>query len=143
MLKTSPNLSLYMLVNVMLIKKHMLQKYQNLSKSAHTPPQILFFRGFFENQKGPKTSFQATFFKEFFHKMFSYQKLHRLAKIHYQTVVTLQVIQYNVFPVSWLGISWRHGIWISEKLKLDYLKNKKSFWSEIKNIFHCFTSVLL
>ena len=83
----------------------MLQKYQNLSKSAHTTPQILFFSVFFENQKKPKTSFQATFFKEFFDKMFSYQKLHKLAKIHYQTVVTPQVIQHNVFPVSWLGIS--------------------------------------
>ena len=29
-----------------------------------------------------------------------------------------------------------------EKLKFYYLKNEKSFWSEIKNIFRCFTSVL-
>ena len=37
-----------------------------------------------------------------------------------------------MFRVSWLGIWWRHGIWISKKLKFDYLKNEKSFRSEIK-----------
>ena len=37
-------------------------------------------------------------------------------------------------------ITWRHDIWISEKLKFDYLKNEKSFQSEIKNIFLRFTS---
>ena len=41
-----------------------------------------------------------------------------------------------------LGIWWRHGIWISENLKFDYLKNEKSFRSEIKNIFPCFISSL-
>ena len=30
-----------------------------------------------------------------------------------------------------------HDIWIHEKLKSDYLKNKKSFQSGIKNIFPC------
>ena len=37
-----------------------------------------------------------------------------------------------------LGHWWGHDIWISENLKFDYLKGKKSFWSEIKNIFPCF-----
>ena len=32
-------------------------------------------------------------------------------------------------------IWWRHDIWTSEELKFDYLKNEKSFRSEIKNIF--------
>ena len=41
----------------------------------------------------------------------------------------------NMFRVSCLGIWWRHDIWISEKLESDYLKNEKSFWSEIKNTF--------
>ena len=41
-----------------------------------------------------------------------------------------------------LGIWWRHDIWISENLKFDYLKNEKSFRSEIKNIFLCFTNAL-
>ena len=35
-----------------------------------------------------------------------------------------------------------HDIWISEKLKTDYLKNEKSFQSETKNIIPCFTSAL-
>ena len=37
-----------------------------------------------------------------------------------------------MFRVSCLGIWWRHDIWISENLKFDYLKNEKSFRSEIK-----------
>ena len=40
-----------------------------------------------------------------------------------------------MFLVPCLGISWRHDIWISENLKVDYLKNEKSFWSETKKIF--------
>ena len=32
---------------------------------------------------------------------------------------------------------------ICEKLKFDYLKNEKSFQSQIKNIFPCFTNALL
>ena len=66
--------------------------------------------------------------------------LYKLAMFHYTRLFTFQVIQYNVFHVSYLSIWWRHDIWILEKLKLYYLKNEKSFWSEIKNIFPCFTS---
>ena len=40
-----------------------------------------------------------------------------------------------MFCVSCLGIWWRHDKWILEKLKFGYLRNKKSFRSEIKNIF--------
>ena len=47
---------------------------------------------------------------------------------------TSQIIQW-VFSVSCFGIWWRHDIWISKKLKFDYLKKEKSFRSEIKNIF--------
>ena len=46
------------------------RNYQKLSKSARRPPQIPFYRGSFENGKGPRTSFQATFFIEFFDKKF-------------------------------------------------------------------------
>ena len=46
-----------------------------------------------------------------------------------------------MFRVSCLGIWWRHDIWISKKLKLDYLKNEKSFWSEI-NFFFLVSQVL-
>ena len=37
-----------------------------------------------------------------------------------------------MFHISCLGIWWHHDIWISEKLKFDYLKNEKSFRGEIK-----------
>ena len=40
-----------------------------------------------------------------------------------------------MFHVSCLGICWRHDIWIFGKLKFDYLKNEKSFRSEIKKTF--------
>ena len=69
------------------------QNYQNLSKSAHRPLQILFYRGFFENRKGLGTSFQATFFIDFFDKKISFVMLHKLAKFHHQTAFTSQVIQ--------------------------------------------------
>ena len=38
-----------------------------------------------------------------------------------------------MFHVSCLGTWWRHDLWITENLKFDYLKNDKSFRSEIKN----------
>ena len=38
-----------------------------------------------------------------------------------------------------LGHLRLHNIWISEKLKFDYLKNEKSFSSEIKIFFLCFS----
>ena len=49
---------------------------------------------------------------------------------------------YSVKCVSWQGIWWCHKIWIFVKLKFDYLKNEKSFQSEIKNLFPRFTSAL-
>ena len=51
-----------------------------------------FRRGFLEKEKGPGTSFQGTFFMEFFHKNFSFVILHELAKFHYQIVFTSKVI---------------------------------------------------
>ena len=68
--------------------------------------------------------------------------LNKPAKFHYQSVFTSQAIQWNVFRVSYLGIWWQHDIWISEKLKFDCFQNEKSFWSEIENIFPCFTNAL-
>ena len=58
--------------------------------------------------------------------------LHKLARFYYQAVFASQVIQENMFRVSCLGIWQCHDIWISEKLKSEYLKNEKSFRSEIK-----------
>ena len=69
------------------------QSYRNLSKSACWPTQIPFYRGFFENKKGPGTIFQVRFFTEFFAKKFNFVTLHKLAKFHYQTAFTSQVIQ--------------------------------------------------
>ena len=41
----------------------------------------------------------------------------------------------KICSVSCLGIWWRHDIWITEKLKFDYLMNKKNFTSYLKVIF--------
>ena len=68
--------------------------------------------------------------------------LHKQPKFHYKAVFASQVIRKNVFRVSSLDIWWRHNIRISENFIFDYLKNKKSFRNEIKNIFPCFTSPL-
>ena len=53
----------------------------------------IFYRGFFDNQKGSGTIFQATFFVEFFDKKDYFVILHKLAKFHYQTAFTSQFIQ--------------------------------------------------
>ena len=95
----------------------------------------MFYRGLFENQKGPGINFPATCFLEFLDKTFSLVTLHTPTKFQSQTVFTFYIIQQNVFLVSCFGISWRHDIWISAKFKFDYLKNEKSFRSETKNIF--------
>ena len=71
---------------------------------------IPFYRGFFENYKGPGTIFLATIFTVFFDKNVHFVMLLKLAKFHYQTVFTSQVIQWDVFRVSCLGIWWRHDI---------------------------------
>ena len=104
--------------------------------------QLLRFLCVEDSWKIKNTSFQATVFIKCFDKKF-YSLLHKLAKFYYQTLFTLQVIQVNnVFHVSGLGIWWGHDIWISEKLKFDYLKNRKSFQPEIKNNCPCFTSAV-
>ena len=74
------------------------------------------------------SSFQGRTFHIIFWSKIYFAILHKLAKFHYQTVFTS-----HVSPVSWLGIWWHHNIWIPEKFKFDYLKNK-SFQSKIKNI---------
>ena len=63
-----------------------------LSKFIKTrPSQITFYRGFLKNWKGSGTSFQVTFFVEFIDKNFSFVMLHKLAKLHYQTVFTYKL----------------------------------------------------
>ena len=74
------------------------------------------------------SSFQGHIFHRIFWSKIYFAILHKLAKFHNQTVFTS-----HVSPVSWLGIWWHHNIWIPEKFKFDYLKNK-SFQSKIKNI---------
>ena len=62
--------------------RYVLKKLSKFIQTAHRPPQIPIFRGFFENQKEPGTSFQTTVFIEFFDKNFPFLMLHKLAKFH-------------------------------------------------------------
>ena len=55
--------------------------------------RFLFTEDSLKFTKGPGTSFQATFFTEVVDKKFYFVMLHKLAKFHYQTVFTSQVIQ--------------------------------------------------
>ena len=48
-----------------------------------------------------------------------------------------------MYFLFYIGISWRHEIWKSKILKFDFLKNEKSLWSEIKNLFLSLTSALI
>ena len=66
-----------------------------LTSSEFFIQRILFFK----TLKGPDTSFI-----EFSDKKIYFVILHKLAKFHYQTVFTSQVIQLYVFCVSCLGI---------------------------------------
>ena len=99
-----------------------------MSKSARTPPQISFYKGFFENLKGIETSLQAKFFIKLFFFLFFFLQYY----INWPN--TFQVIQWNAFHVSCPGILWRHDFWIRGKLKFHFLLTEKSFWSKIKII---------
>ena len=46
-----------------------------------------------------------------------------------------------MFCVSCLGIWWCHDIWISEKLKFNYLMNEKSF-RKLKGLSNCILSII-
>ena len=57
-----------------------------------------------------------------------------MAKFHYQSVFTFQVIQENAFLVSCLGIWTHHAIQGPLILKSKYLKKENNFWRKIKDI---------
>ena len=90
-------------------------------------------------REGFGISFMATFFIIFFDKNFSFEILHKIAKFHYQTVFTFQVIQYvlhvkNIMMTSWHLSIWKVKIWLSQERKWLLKWNKK-------NISPCFTNV--
>ena len=103
--------------------------------------RIFFTDDFLKIKKGLELASRRHFLLNFLIKNY-FVTLHKLAKFHYQTAFTSQVIQEYVFHVSCLGIWWRHDVWISKMLKIDYLNNEKSFQSEIKSIFPCFESAV-
>ena len=56
-----------------------LRKTIKICPNQHRLPQIRFYRGLFENQKGPGT----TFFIEYFNNKFSFVMLHKQDKFHW------------------------------------------------------------
>ena len=107
-------------------------RYVIANLSTYRPPQVLFYRGFFENH-------------------FSYSFLINIFLLQYYIKWPDFITRLCLLPksfseicfVSCLGIWWRHDICIAEKIKFHYLKNEKSFRSEVKNIFPCFTGAVL
>ena len=93
--------------------------------------------------KGPGTSSKVTFFIDFFDNFFSFVLFHDWPNFITKLCLFPKLFNKTCFVIHCLGNWWRHVIWISEKLKFDYLKNEKSFRSEIKNIFLCFKNALL
>ena len=94
-----------------------LSKFVQISMLASSVP---FYRVFFEDWKGPGTSFHATFSIVFFDKS-CLVMLHKMAKFNYHAVSASQVIQQNMFHVLSLDTWWRHEIWISES-RLYWIK---------------------
>ena len=85
------------------------QNYQNMSKSAHWPPQISFYRRFPENLKGPGTNFQVTFFIEFFGKKSFYFSSY--------SVKCVSCFMIRHLMTSWHLNTWKVKIWLSQEWK--------------------------
>ena len=68
--------------------------------------------------------------------------LHKLTKLHHQTVLLLLKL-FSKMCFVFHRIWWWDDIWISGKLKFDYSEKEKKFRSEIKNIFPFFTISLV
>ena len=94
------------------------------------------------------TSISTTFSVWFFKKNVSYVTLYQLIKFNSLIAFTSQDIGLYVYQNYLLTRLWRHNIWnqsnhfcyMTKKSwqKLKYVENEKSFWDEIKNIFHYF-----
>ena len=67
-----------------------------MSKSACRFPLIALYRGFFKNEKGPGTSFQAICFVEFFDKTFSFVT-YKLILFHYICVYSTSYVVKCIF----------------------------------------------
>ena len=104
-------------------------------------------------KKGSGTSVWCTNSGWFFHKNVSYLILYQWPKFQHDTFFLSQDIKQNVLLSSYVDIWWHHKLkdlswikllnngWQGEKeekveiQKFEYLKNEKSFFNEIKDIF--------
>ena len=98
-----------------------------MSKSAHWPPQIPFYRGFLENYKEPGTSFQATFFIKLFEKIFSFRILHKPDCVYFSSYSVKYVLSFTIryLMTSWHLSTWKVKIWLSQEEKKLSEWNKK------------------
>ena len=108
------------------------------------------FRLFTKILKRSGNSFQCTFSARFSYKNVLYLILHLSTYFQCHTFLVSQDIKQNVPLSSYfetLRLIYNHPLkqWSKgmkrgkmEIQKFEYLETKKSFFNEIKNIFHCF-----
>ena len=109
-----------------------------LSKLVHAGlHRFLFTEYFLKIKKGLKLR-SRTHFSYFFYENFCFVMLHKLAKFHYQTVFTSQVLNkmrfmfmFRHLMTSWHLNIWKLKIWLSQERKELSKWNKKHF-----SLFH-------
>ena len=103
--------------------------------------------GYFSKiKKGSETSFWNTFFAWFFHKNVPYLIHYQWITCQCHTFFPLKISRQFIFRqlmTSWVlrfMLDQALKQWLTEKKREEFecLENKKSFWNEIKNIFHSF-----
>ena len=110
-----------------------------MPKSACTPLQIPYYRGFFKNEKGAGSSFQATFFIEFFDKKF-FCNITKTGKISspdclYFSIYSVKFVLCFIlrrFMTTWHLNIWKVKIWLSQEWKELSKWNKKHFYLFLK-----------
>ena len=108
--------------------RYVIAKLLKLVKSTCRPPQIPFLWRILWKFKSLELVSRLLFSYNFLIK-----NLLCNVTLNWPNLITRLCLVPKLFSkicsVSCLGIWWRHDIWITEKLKFDYLMNKKNFTS--------------
>ena len=100
--------------------RYVKQNHPNLSKSVCGPPQIPFYRGFFENWKGPGTSLQVKFFdKNFFYYITETGQISLTDYVNFpsHSVKCVFCFMLRHLMASWHLNIWKVKIWLSQERK--------------------------
>ena len=94
---------------------------------------------FSKTKKGSGASFWSTFSAWFFDKNVPFLILYQSTTFQRHNLFLSQDIKQNVLLSSYLASWWQGKKGEKTKIqKFEYLENEKSFFDEIKNIFHSF-----